>query len=352
MSFPALLILAILAAPAAPVASAAAQGSIAILDARPEPQTLLHADLLELLSGSEPLVLQLSEELPSDLESATIIVLARGDAASADSRDLAERVRGADSLVLEGGTLLGWYKTLHLTHRPTRLVHALLRHVRDGGPLIGIGGGGAALAGAGIVLTAELDRVPRNPRRTHTHQARVALGWGPPALVDATAWGGEPMRTLRLMERSYMRVAAHLGPSSGLVYESRERSVRVIGDGPVVFFESDPGHRNRHDLRDGRVSLLARGDVWDIPNKRLLPAANTSSPSAVPTTPTPTTAPTQAVALPGLLRALAQDSDARELALKSPWGRLILRHTKDTRILSAAADARPLRAGFDLMDSP
>ena len=329
----ALLLLAALITPAA------AQGPIAILDAHPHPDSLLEQDLKELLGEAPPLIIRLELTGPSDLDDPERARLALADTKSADSRVLAERVRSAGSVVLEGGSLLGWYKTLHRADRPTRLVHALLRHTREGRALIGIGGAGAALAGAGIIVTAELDRVPRNPRRTHALGARVALGWGPPALIDATTWSGDAMRTLRLMERSYMVQAAHLGPSSGLVLEPRQRRVRVIGGGSVVFFETDPGHRNRHDLRGGRVSLLMRGDVWDLPHRRLIPTPDALSP------------PEAAGALPKLLAALSF-APSEELALQSPWGQLLLRRQQDTRILGAGTLARPIRAEFDLFLSP
>jgi len=316
-----------------------AQGPIAVLDARPTPDSLLHRDIQALLGGAEPLIIRMVSEGPSDIADEGLVALARGDFESADSRALSDRVRSANSVVLEDGSLLGWHNTLHRAHRPTRLVYALLRHTREGRALVGIGGAGAALAGAGIVVTAELDEVQRNPRRTHALGARVALGWGPPALVDATAWGGNAMRTLRLMERSYMSQAAHLGERSGLVLEPRHRRVRVIGEGGVAFFETGRGHRNRHDLRRGRVSLLIRGDVWDLPNRRLVPSPDTpASPSA------------EGEFL-DLLSAFAADP-MEEAALQSSWGRLLLRRRSDTRILGAGGLSRPMRAEFDLLESP
>lgn len=316
-----------------------AQGPIAVLDARPAPDSLLHQDLRALLGEDEPLVIQLVSEGRSDIAREDRVVLVREDSESADSPALALRVRSAKSVVLEGGTLIEWFETLNHARRSTRLVHALLRHTREGRPLVGIGGAGQALAGAAIVSVSELDEVQRNPRRAHDLQARVALGWGPPALIGATAWGGDPLRTLRIMERAYMHQAAHLSAGSGLVLESRERRVRVIGQGGVVFFEADPGHRNRDDLRGGRVSLLARGDVWDLPHRRLVPAPDG------PASPPP------GGALVGVLTAFAADPTQRA-ALKSPWGHLLLRRRPDTRILDAGAGARPLRVEFDLLKSP
>ena len=324
---------------AALAAPSFAQGSIVILDARPSPDSLLHQDLQALLGEDDPLIIQLVSEGSSDLAREDRVVLAREDLESADSRALAERVRSASAVVLEDGSLLGWYKTLHRARRTTRLVHALLRHTREGRTLVGIGGAGAALAGAGIVETASLEEVPRNPRRAYEFEARVTLGWGPPALVDARAWGGDTLRTLRLMERSHMNHAAHLGAGSGLVLESRHSRVRVIGEGGVIFFETGPGHRNRHDLRGGRVSLLVRGDIWDLPHRRLVPAPD------APASPMPEGA------FSDLLVTFAADP-TEEAALESPWGNFFLRRRPDTRILGAGDLLRPMRAEFDLMDSP
>jgi len=326
------LIVAALAAPSL------AQGPIAVLDARPTPSSLLHQDPQAILGEGEPLVIELADAGATDIAGEDRVVLARADQESADARALSERVRSASSVVLEGGSLLSWYKTLHLAHRPTRLVHALLRHTREGRPLVGLGGAGAALAGAGIVVSAQMDEVPRNPHRAHKLEARVALGWGPPALIDATAWDGEALRTLRLMERSYMSRAAHLGAGSGLVLEPRHRRVRVIGEGGVVFFETGPGHRNRHDLRGGRVSLLIRDDVWDLPRSRLIP------------TPDGPTQPWPGGALVDALGTFAAAPTER-VALESSWGRLLLRRRKDTRILGTEAALRPIQAEFDLLNS-
>lgn len=319
--------------------SSFAQGPIAILDARPAPDSALHQDLGAILGDAEPLVIELVSEGPSEIDREDRVVLAQSDLESADARALSDRVRASNAVVLEGGSLLTWHKTLHRAHRPTRLMYALLSNSREGRALVGIGGAGAALAGAGIVEIADLGEVSRNPRRTHKLGARVALGWGPPALIDAEVWGGDTLRTLRLMERSYMGQAAHLGRGSGLVLEPRERRVRVLGEGGVVFFETGPGHRNRHDLRGGRVSLLVRGDAWDLRHGRIL------SSSELPTAPSPRGA--LEVALGELSR-----NPTRGTELESPWGHLLLRVRKDTRILGAETALRPIRAEFDLLNSP
>ena len=195
--------------------------------------------------------------------------------------------------------------------------------------------------------SAELKEIPRNPRRDEELQVRVGLGWGPPTLVDASRWGadrglhllGEPMRTLRLMERSYLNNAAHLGEGAGLVYEPRKRRVRVIGEGGVLFFETASGHRNRHELRGGRVSLLRRGDVWDLSHDRLIPAASAR------------VTPSEPRSLSAALIKFAGDPTA-EVSFESRYGRLLIRRRPDTQLLNSEESARPVRAEFDLKNTP
>jgi len=314
------------------------QGPIAILDSAPQPDTALHADLEALLEDGSPLYIQLTPDGPSDLDRKDRVLLRRADTAGADERILSERVLRSPSVILEGGSLLAWHETLYRARRPTRLVHALSRHSREGRAIVGVGGAGAALAAGGIVKTADLEEVQRNPRRAHELEARVALGWGPPALVDADAWGGEPMRTLRLLERSHMAQAAHLGESSGLILEAQHKRVRVIGEGGVTFFETAPGRRNRHDLRGGSVSSLTRGDIWDLAHSRIMPAALDS------------VSPRQEA----FTRALMKFAAAPEAvtSLESPWGLLLIRQRVDTRFTGPDGALRPIRAEFDLLKSP
>ena len=315
------------------------QGPVAILDAPPQPDSLLLRDFEALLGEAEPLRILLSSEDTSDLEHADYVLLARGDIEAADTRALTDRILESQAVILEGGCLLSWYETLYRARRPTRLVHALSRHSREGRAIIGFGGAGAALAGGGIVKTKDLKEVQRNPRKAHAFEARVALGWGPPALIDADAWSGEPMRTLRFMERSYMAQAAHLGESSGLILEPLHKRVRVIGEGWVTFFERAPGRRNRHDLRGGSVSLLARGDVWDLPHDRI-----TANPLAEPPHSSQET-------LSAALISFAAEP-MKGGSFHSSWGALLLRKRDDTRLLGQKGALRPLRAEFDLLKSP
>ena len=51
-------------------------------------------------------------------------------------------------------------------------------------------------------------------------------------------------------------------------------------------------------------------------------------------------------------RAAAIGGPTEEAALESPWGYLLLRQRPDTRILGAGSALRPMRAEFDLLDSP
>ena len=320
-----------------------AQGPVAVLEARPSADSELKRDLQALLGEAAPLTIRLVNEGESELTGPSPLRLLVADIESADSRSLADRVRSAPSLILEDGSLLDWFNTLHRSNRATRLLHAIRRHSREGKPLVGIAGGAAALAGAGVVLSSELGEVPRNPQRDEALQVRVGLGWGPPMLIDASRWGadrrvnfrGEPMRTLRLMERSYMKSAAHLGEGAGLVYEPIKRQVRVIGDGQVIFFETSTGRRNRHELRGARVSLLLRGDIWDLSHDRLTAGSST---------------PTSAGATHSLSKLLLEFAShpSTEPELISPHGHLILRQRQDTQIIKRGALARPLRAEFDL----
>lgn len=323
-----------------------AQGPVAVLEARPSADSELNRDLQALLGEAAPLTIRLINEGESELTGPSPLLLLVADIESADSRSLAERVRSAPSIILEDGSLLDWFNTLHRSNRATRLLHAIQRHSREGKPLVGIAGGAAALAGAGVVLSSELGETPRNPQRDEALQVRVGLGWGPPMLIDANRWGadrrvnfrGEPMRTLRLMERSYMKSAAHLGEGAGLVYEPIKRRVRVIGDGQVVFFETSTGRRNRHELRGGRVSLLLRGDIWDLSHNRLTADSSTSLPSGAKRS------------LSKLLLEFASQPST-EPELISQHGHLILRQRQDTQIIKRGALARPLRAEFDLKNS-
>lgn len=327
------LLLAMLATPS-PL-----QGPVAIIDATPTPDSPLEADLEALLMGADPLHIELRAEGSSNFDHEDRVFLRRGDLEGANARALSERVLRAPAIVLEGGSLLAWYETLYKARRPTRLVHALSRHSREGRAIIGVGRAGAALAAGGIVKSADLKEVQRNPRRAHELQARVALGWGPPALVDADSWGGEPMRTLRIMERSYMAQAAHLGPGSGLVLLPRHKQVKVLGEGGVTFFETAPGRRNRHDLRKGSLSLLTRGDVWDLAHGELTPnplAVVRRSPHA---------------SFDLVLTSFAADPTLKT-SLESTWGHLLLRQRVDTRLLGPENALRPIRAEFDLLKSP
>jgi cyanophycinase-like exopeptidase len=315
------------------------QGPVAIIDATPAPDSALEADVEALLEGVAPLRIELGLEGSSELDREDVVILGRGDLEGADSRALSERVREAPAVLMEGGSLLAWHETLYMARRPTRLVHALSRHSREGRAIIGVGGAGAALAGGGIVKSAELKEVLRNPRRAYELQARVALGWGPPALVDADSWGGEPVRTLRIMERSYMAQAAHLGPGSGLVLLPRHKQVKVLGEGGVAFFETAPGRRNRHDLRKGSLSLLTRGDVWELAHGKLTPD------------PLAEMRPSPHVDFEQALRGLAADPPTRT-SLECAWGYLLLRQRDDTRLIGPEDALRPIRAEFDLLKSP
>lgn len=323
-----------------------AQGPVAVLEARPSADSELSRDLQALLGEPAPLIIRLVNEGESELTGPSPLRLLVADMESADSRSLADRVRSAPSLILEDGSLLDWFNTLHHSKRATRLLHAIQRHSREGKPLVGIAGGAAALAGAGVVLSSELGEIPRNPHRDEPLQVRVGLGWGPPMLIDSSRWdadrrlhlSGEPMRTLRLMERSYMKSAAHLGEGAGLVYEPIKRQVRVIGGGQVLFFETSNGHRNRHELRGGRVSLLLRGDIWDLSHDRLTASSTTPPPSGA-------TQPLNEL----LMKFAAQPSTEPELI--NPHGHLILRQREDTQIIKRGALLRPLRAEFDLKNA-
>jgi hypothetical protein len=315
------------------------QGPVAIIDAPPASGSPLEADIEALLEGAAPLHIELGAEGTSDLNRDDKVLLGRGDLEGADSRALSERVLEAPAVMLEGGSLLAWYETLYKARRPTRLVHALSRHSREGRTIIGVGGAGAALAGGGIVKSAELKQVQRNPRQRHELEARVALGWGAPALVDADSWGGEPMRTLRIMERSYMAQAAHLGPGSGLLHLPRHKQVKILGEGGVTFFETAPGHRNRHDLRRGSLSLLTRGDIWDLAHGELTP------------NPLAKVRPSPHAELDQTLMSIAADPKTKA-SLMSAWGHLLIRQRNDTRLLGPEDALRPIRAEFDLLKSP
>ena len=147
------------------------------------------------------------------------------------------------------------------------------------------------------------------------------------------------MRTLRLMERSYMAQAAHLGPGSGLVLLPRHKQVKVLGEGGVTFFETAPGRRNRHDLRRGSLSLLTRGDIWDLSRGVLTP-----NPLAkLRRSPHPS--------FDEALSSFSADPTAKT-SLKSSWGQLLLQRRKDTRFLGPQEALRPIRAEFDLLKSP
>jgi len=329
----ALLLLAALAAP--PIA----QGPVAILESAPEEGSPLQADLDALLEGAAPLIIQLSAQGSSQLDLEGKVILASGDKESADSRELSERIRGADAVTLEGGALLPWYETLFEARRPTRLVHALARLNREGRPIIGVGPAGAILAGGGVVELAQLEEVERNPRKRAELGARVVLGWGPPALIDADAWGGLAMRTLRIMERSYMSKAAHLGPGAGLVLLPRHKKVRVIGHGGVTLFETSPGRRNRTQLRRGSLSLLTRGDEWELARGRLIP-----SPGGAPSL-------EGRYAFRESLARFAADP-ASKVIVEGPWGKLWVSQREDTRLVGPLEAQRPIRAQFDLFDSP
>ncbi|MCH2105565.1 MAG: hypothetical protein MK291_02860 [Planctomycetes bacterium] len=318
---------------------AALQGPVAILDATPTPDSALEKDLEALLDGAAPLHIELGAEGATEIDREDKVILGHGDEESADARALSERVLEAPAIILEGGTLLAWYETLFKARRPTRLVHSLSRLSREGRPIIGVGRAGAVLAGGGIVKTADLKEVERNPKRTSELQARGVLGWGPPALVDADAWGGEDMRTARIMERSYMSAAAHLAPGSGLVLSPRREEVKVIGRGGVTLFETAPGHRNRRDLRKGSLSLLARGDVWDLSRGVLRPNSRAAL------------RPKTSAAFNATLWRFAADPSA-ELSFESPWGRLLVRRREDTRFVGPEGALRPVSAEFDLFISP
>ena len=88
-----------------------AQGPIAILDAHPSPDSLLHQDLQALLGEGDPLIIQLVSEGSSDLVREDRVVLAREDLESADT-ERQQRVAFAPESIgdvegLEPGDLIG-----------------------------------------------------------------------------------------------------------------------------------------------------------------------------------------------------------------------------------------------------
>ena len=265
--------------------------------------------------------------MPGDtpLEPGTV-VLRIGERLPADDRALEARLAAADTIVLRGGSLVDWSKTLAPREHPTAAWRGILTGVRMGADVVGLGGGAEFLAGAALVEHEELEPVQRNPRRQRPFVAAFGMGLGPPALVEVEPRGdAHALRLLRESMESHIRLAFRLEGEVALVVDFLRGEVGVAGPGRVLVFDTRGAREDRGHVREARLSVLADGDLWKLGHRRAH-AAEGSERLALPLQ-----GDAEQVEVAGLEDGLAAaltpllQGTAPALVLRGPFGLLELR---------------------------
>jgi len=180
------------------------------------------------------------------------------------------RLRTADVLVLQGGRFMEWYETVYPPGRRTRLARALQDFVQTSKPIVAYGGACAFLSGGVSVPIEELRKTERNPRRTDSFRARVALGVGPRAMFDADAWSdGSPLRLVRALHSTHLDHGFYFLGDVALELQRDPPQLRVLGPGEVLAFDLGRARRQRTGVDHARLARLVEGDVWGLSSDRV-----------------------------------------------------------------------------------
>ncbi len=175
----------------------------------------------------------------------------------------------AEVLVLRGGSLLSWYKTVYPRGPRTYLARALNEFLQSDKDVLAIGGACQFLSGGVPVLRAELAEPSRNPRDDSPHQALIGRGAGLGALFDADEWQpGAPLRLLRSLRRTHVDMGVLFLGSVALQHDRRNNQLRVLGSGELLIFDLDRALRARTRVDHVRLHRLEAGDGWNLNYKR------------------------------------------------------------------------------------
>jgi cyanophycinase-like exopeptidase len=184
------------------------------------------------------------------------------EAHAGDDADVCQRVRGAGTVVLTGGSYLAWYALFRPSEKASGLHAALLAAHERGALVVGSGAAATFLAEWTIVDRAALHRVLRNPRDASEHLIVRGIGLVR-GLVDASAAPhGSVARLLKLAEHQRPDVAVYLDGRVVWIESSRNVAAIVRGSGSAFVFDFRPARRERARLFDGRLALLLDGDRW------------------------------------------------------------------------------------------
>lgn len=198
-------------------------------------------------------------------------VFARDGLEGERDREIAAAIEACDVLVLRGGTFMGWYESLRPAHRRTQVHDALLHVVRSRRTVLAYGGAAAFLSSGTTIARAELDEPARNPRRAKTQVARVAMGLGPPLILDGDGFSqGSPLRWLHSAWRLRLDLGAYLVGDVALVHLWQEQELRVWGPGSVVLADLGRARRFKRRFEGLRLTRLEDGDGWDFAHDALL----------------------------------------------------------------------------------
>jgi cyanophycinase-like exopeptidase len=185
------------------------------------------------------------------------------EAHAGDDADVCQRVRGAATVVLTGGSYLEWYALFRPSEKTSGLHAALLAAHSSGALVVGSGAAAAFLAEWTVVDRAALHRVLRNPR--DASEKLIVRGIGlVRGHVDSTAkHNGYVARLLKLAEHQRPDVALYLDGRVVWIERSRALDATVRGSGSAFVFDFRPARRERARLFDGRLALLQGGDRWN-----------------------------------------------------------------------------------------
>jgi len=200
--------------------------------------------------------------------------LAPKSIASANDRELCAQIAAADVLVVRGGSFMQWYDTVYPKGPSTYLAGALLDHVRKYKTVIAHAGAGAFFSsGVSVPLKDLPNERQRNPRDVYDQKPRVAMGLGPPLLLDCETWpDGSAYRVLHAAWQTRVDLALHLVGELVVEYR-REPGVFVLhGPGSALLFDLSHSRRRKRGVDEGRISLLHAGDGWDFVYDRAVPA--------------------------------------------------------------------------------
>lgn len=233
-----------------------------------------HALPEDLLAGEGTVLLYLTDDPPSESLAPRAQRVALVEGVRADGEELAAALRAAGVVLLAGGDLLPWWRTLEAGNHPSGALTALLRAHRGGAAVVGVGGAARYLASSSLIPAADLREQgerERNPRATgREHAWVVGLGLVPRLLVDLEDdRGGLPRCLLALhgerAERALVlagEVAWHWDPDAG--------RATVVGGGSALLVDLVGARRQRSAVSGARLSLLRAGDRWESHRRRVV----------------------------------------------------------------------------------